>query len=226
MTAARSAAFPLSAPGSIPSCPAASRRWALVLGPLLAVAVAAAACEPPAPPELPGEGEPTVQEPAAAAEAMAETAECENEADGYTVRYPATWEVNAGDVLEPCSLFDPEPIRVPPASEIPLEIAVILGVEPVPFETLSGEVLGRRDLSREAATVDGRSAMRIEAETTGEGLHEAGIRFYQVVVDLDGRTFVATTYGTGSLALDVKQAIVDRMLDTVRFHGWERPVVR
>lgn len=135
----------------------------------------------------------------------------------YVIRYPASWHVNIGDGLAPCSLFDPEPIELPEASEIPLDIAVFIGVEPVPFQTLSRDVLGRRDLSRHATTVDGRDAVRLESETTGEGLHDAGIRFHQVAVDLGDRTFVAATYEVGVLPLDAKRALLDRMMATVRF---------
>lgn len=145
------------------------------------------------------------------------TSECVNRADGYVIRYPASWEVNSAEIVAPCSLFDPEPIEIPVASEIPLDIAVVIGVEPVAFQTLSGDALGRRDLSRERTTVGGRRAVRIESETTGEGLHDAGIRFHRVVVDLGDRTFVAATYDVGSPSYEAKHAILDQMMATVRF---------
>lgn len=182
----------------------------------LMLAVAVFACEAAERPD-PAGGAEEPEAPVGAETAMAETAECVNEADGYVIRYPASWDVNAGDILAPCSLLDPEPIEIPEASEIPLEIAVIIGVEPVPFQILSRDVLGRRDLLRHQTTVDGRSAVRLESETTGEGLYDAGIRFYQVAVDLGDRTFVAATYEVGLLPLDAKRALLDRMMATVRF---------
>src|SRR5690606_21358777 len=41
------------------------------------------------------------------------TNSCVNPREGYSVSYPAGWHVNPGDVLDPCSLFDPDPIDVP-----------------------------------------------------------------------------------------------------------------
>lgn len=149
---------------------------------------------------------------------MDETAGCMNPDAGYTVRYPATWHVNTGEILSPCSLFDPDPIDVPRNSEIPIEIAVMIDVEPVPYATLTGNVTGRRDLSREATTVDGRQARRIEGESTGEGLYDRGIRSYQYFVALEETTMVASTWDAGSLPFERKRRILDAMLETVQFH--------
>lgn len=77
--------------------------------------------------------------------------------------------------------------------------------------------MGRRDLSRESATVDGRPAMRIESETTGEGLYDAGIRSYQYFVDLGDATMVASTYDVGTLSFDRKRRILDAMMETLAF---------
>ena len=89
------------------------------------------------------------------------TSRCTNDAGGYSIAYPAGWNVNRGDVVAPCTLFDPEPIEVPPYSEIPHDIAVQVGIDPVPFATLAGEVMGRRTISREETTVAGRNAVRV-----------------------------------------------------------------
>lgn len=190
--------------------------WRAARSAFLLLALGMAACEAAEPPDRTGDlGEP--EAPGATEAAMDETAECVNEADGYVIRYPASWEVNSGDIVPPCSLFDPEPIKIPLASEIPLDIAVIVGVEPVSFQRLSADVFGRRDLSREATTVGGRRAARIESETTGEGLYDRGVRFRHVVVDLGDRTLVAATYEVGPLPFDAKREILDQMLATIRF---------
>jgi hypothetical protein len=183
----------------------------LILSVLL-LALGLAACEREQPREVPaaapvGEGNHAATDPA-----MEQTAECINRMEGYAVEYPATWHVNPGEVLGPCMLFDPEPVEVPPASELPLEIAIQIGFEPVPFATLTGQVLGRRDLVRERTTVDGREALRIESETTGEGLHDRGIRMYQYFVDLGDTTMVAATHAVGALPFERKRRILDTMM--------------
>lgn len=152
-------------------------------------------------------------------EAMERTAECVNEAESYSVQYPADWHVNTEGVLGSCSLFDPDPIEVPRDSEIPLEIAVIIDVESIPFTAATGDVLGRRDLVRERTTVAGREAMRIEAESTGEGLYDRGIRSYQVFVDLGDRTMIAATYDVGSLDFERKRRLLDLMMETLELRN-------
>jgi hypothetical protein len=190
----------------------------LLLATSLTLALGAASCERPGSAGLPEGAAPAEPAALAAADpAVERMTECVNRVEGYAVRYPAGWHANTGEVLGPCSLFDPEPIEVPPASEIPLDIAIMIGFEPVPFSTLAGEVLGRRDLVREPTTVDGRRAMRIEGETTGEGLHDRGIRSYQYIVDLGDTTMVASTYEAGSLPLERKRRILDAMMATFDF---------
>lgn len=185
---------------------------------VLAVAMSAASCERTESVPMPPDPEEAIATaPAAADPAMERTSECVNREAGYVLRYPADWHVNGGEILGPCSLFDPEQIEIPRGSEVPVESALMIGLEPVPFTTLTGEVLGRRDLSRERTTVDGREAMRIEGETTGDGLYDRGIRSYQYFVDLGDTTMVATTYGVGSLPLDRKRRVLDAMMETLAF---------
>lgn len=76
-----------------------------------------------------GSQEPTETRTDVPDSAMEETAECTNPPYGYSVRYPADWHVSTGEVVDPCSLFDPDPIDVPPASEIPIDIAMMFDVE-------------------------------------------------------------------------------------------------
>lgn len=206
------------------SCAGGRLMGRFMLGALLALTFGAAACERPAPSDRPTrDTAPETATGVAADPAMEQTTECVNRIEGYMVEYPATWHVNTGEILGPCSLFDPDPIEVPRDSEIPLEIAITIDFEPVPFATLTGEVLGRRDLSREQTTVDGREAMRIECESTGEGLHDPGIRSYQYFVDLGDTTMIATTYGAGSLPLERKRRILDAMMARLDFRQPEHP---
>jgi hypothetical protein len=179
---------------------------------VLLLAFVLAACEREQPREVPAaapadDGNYTATDPA-----VEQMSECINRMEGYAVEYPATWHVNTDEVLGPCMLFDPEPVDVPLASELPLEIAIQLGFVPIPFAALTGQVLGRRDLVRERTTVDGREALRIESETTGEGLHDRGIRMYQYFVDLGDTTMVAATYAVGALPFERNRLILDTMM--------------
>jgi hypothetical protein len=189
---------------------------------VLALSLAAACERPehagPAPPGAAGGARVEAVDPA-----MRETVVCVNRVEGFTVRYPATWRVAGEEMLGACALFDPDPIEVPRDSEVPIDIAIHIGFEPVPFATLVGDVLGRRILSREPATVDGREAMRIEGETTGEGLHDRGIRTYEYFVDLGDTTMVASTYDVGALPLDRKRRILDAMMATLDFIAPDPP---
>jgi len=108
-------------------------------------------------------------------------------------------------------------VKVPPASELPLEIAIQIGFVPVPFAELTEGVFGRRDVVRERTTVDGRQAMRIESESTGEGLRDRGIRSYQYFVDLGDTTMVAGTHAVGAMPFERKRRILDAMMAVFDF---------
>jgi hypothetical protein len=169
--------------------------------------------ERPDPPERP---------PAAVGDAdvaeMERTESCANPAIGYSIEYPAGWRTNPGDVMPECALFDPDPIPVEPATELPFDIAVALRREAVPLETLTGAQRGRRVLLQEETTVDGRAAVRMEIETTEDLLRPAGSRTYGYYVDLDGATLVAETHDVGAIAYERKQLILDAMVARL---GWE-----
>lgn len=163
---------------------------------------------PAAPAEAPGTGADTT---------LAAMRQCGNPAGGYIVRYPTAWHVHDGEVVAPCSLFHPEPFEVPPFSEVPMEIAISISVQSVPFDSVLTGDRGRRDLSREPTRVGGRQAVRIESETTGEGLYDAGIRYYHYLVEVGDGTLIATTYDAGSLAFERKRAVLDAMMGSLRF---------
>jgi len=152
--------------------------------------------------------------------------ECVDRVEGFAVRYPGGWHTYEGEVVGPCSLFDPDPVEVPPASEFPLETAIQIAFEPVTFETVTGEVMGRRTIRRERTTVDGREAARVEGVTTGEGLHEPGVRTYEYFVDLGDTTLVAATYEAGTLPFERKRRILDAMMATFDLRAPDRTGTR
>jgi hypothetical protein len=159
---------------------------------------------------------PTVA-PLAGDTVMQERAECVNREEGYAVAYPAGWQVNSDGIFGPCSIFHPGPIEIPGDSEVPVDLAIMIGFEGVPIATLTGDVLGRREVARERTRVDGREALRIDSETTGEGLYDTGIRIYQYFVDLGDSTMVASTFDAGEPPFERKRRILDAMMRSFDF---------
>lgn len=137
---------------------------------------------------------------------------CTHPRDGFSVSYPAGWITNSGEVLPACTAFNPEPFEIPPASEMPFDIAVVIYVETVPYETITESSRWERILSDEPITIDGRDARRVEAESTGEGLAPPGMRSLRYVVDLgNGRALVGTTNDVGT-DYQRNQEILGRMM--------------
>jgi hypothetical protein len=178
--------------------------------------------EPPAaepePPEEPPEPEPP-DEPAEPPDEPAETATCTNEEAGYSIEYPADWHVNEGDDAEPCSFFDPEPIDVPEATEF-FGAAVLVSLEPVAAEEIvEGPDPTREVLEREETEIAGQRAFRMESESTGDGLLDAGIRYYQVVVVVDGESLIVSTYDLEEHDYDRNREVVDEMAESLELTG-------
>lgn len=183
---------------------------------LFAIAFAVlAACSAPtndAPaPQAQQPPQPAAQKPVQAVEL---SQRCTNERDGFTISYPAGWHTNSGEVIAACSAFHPEPVQIPPQSEIPFELAVFIGVQEVPFDRPADPQF-ERTLSSERLTVGGRAAVRSEVESTGEGLAERGMRTFRYATDLGGgRSLVASTHKTGA-TYDANKEILGRMIETV-----------
>ena len=134
---------------------------------------------------------------------------------GYSVSYPSGWQTNSGDVIPLCSAFDPDPFEIPRDSEMPFEIAVTIDVDAVAFETTSASSRWEKVLSSERTTIAGRPAIRVEAEATGEGLADRGMRSLRYVVDLgDGKSLIATTWATGA-SYERDKEILARMVQTL-----------
>jgi hypothetical protein len=158
---------------------------------------------------------------AAAGPDTALAASCTNDVDGYTVRYPAGWLVNTGEVLPPCSVFDPRNVDIPVDSELPTAIAVAISRQDVGFRQAtdfaadpSVDVLSATD-----AEVDGRPALRAELRHTGRGLYDAGQRSYAWFVDLDGKTLIAVTHDVEDAdppPFAARHRILDAMMASVR----------
>ena len=146
----------------------------------------------------------------------ARTQRCSNAFAGYEVAYPADWRTNGGDVMAECSVFHPEPFELEPATEIPLDLAVRILLEDVPFETVAAPP-GERQIRREDLEVDGRRAVRVEAEVTDAAAIPAGTTIYRYVVDAEARTLIASAYDLGDVSYEEKKRTLDRMMRSLRF---------
>jgi hypothetical protein len=139
---------------------------------------------------------------------------CTNAA-GFSISYPAGWHTNSGAVIPACSTFDPQPIDIPRDSEIPFGIAVFIDVEQVEFEQLARSNDFETILSSERMTVAGRDAIRVEAESTGQGLADRGMRTFRYSIDLGGgRTLIASTH-SASPDYESNKRVLAEMIETL-----------
>lgn len=145
------------------------------------------------------------------------TQTCTNEAAGYTIRYPAEWHTNTGEVVNQCRVFDPEPISLPVQSES-LDEAVHIRVSDVSYDRASQtDEFTATELSRRSITVDGQPAVVIESEATGRGLVSEGVRIYQYIVNLSNQTLIAATYDVQGQDYQRNQQVLDQMMDSIEF---------
>ena len=147
------------------------------------------------------------------------TAECTNSRRRYRISYPEGWSVNTGEILPACSLFDSAPIRIARGTELPDDIAVAIMHEAASFARVTGEQRGVRVLTRTPTTVAGREAVRMEIESTGEALRDAGARSFMYVVNLGDASLILSTHDAGTLDFARKQRIVDAMVQTLELTG-------
>ncbi len=157
------------------------------------------------------EPQPAAQKPAPT---VALSQRCTNERHGFTVSYPAGWHTNGGEVIPACTAFDPGLVQIPPQSEMPFEIAVVVDVHQEAFDRTPDPQF-ERVLSSERLMIGGRPALRAEVEATGEGLAERGMRTLRYAIDLgDGRTLVASTNRTGE-EYEREKEILRRMVEAI-----------
>lgn len=167
--------------------------------------------EPPPPGTVLPPAEPPPTEPP-----PAEAASCTNDDGGFSVEYPADWHTNEEGPAPACTFFDPEPIEVPEATDF-FGAAVTATRQPVAAEeVLEGVDPSREVLEREVIQVGGQRAFRMEAESTGEGLLDAEIRYYQVVVAVDGESIILATYDFEEDDYERNREVVDRMAESLR----------
>lgn len=186
------------------------------------LALGAAACGQPE------TAEPTAEEPASEDSALlfgtpddeGLSNRCANPELGYELSYPDDWHANPGTVLEPCRVFDPEPVDLEPATEIPFGLGVSSYPEDIPYDEmveLIGEDPGLEIRSSDEVEVDGRRALRVDGVGTGFAMLPEGMGSYGYTIDLEDGTLVVRTYDAGAPGIDEKRKILDRMIDTFSF---------
>jgi hypothetical protein len=145
------------------------------------------------------------------------TERCTNP-EGFEVSHPEGWVTNeeSEDGLPPCSLFDPESVDTGDALEVPLDIAVFIRIEPVPFRDVESADFAD-EISRQELTVGERPAVRLEYQATGGALLPAGTLSTSYRIDLGEETLIAVAHDIGEPAYRVKQDALDAMMRTLEF---------
>lgn len=187
-----------------------------VLTPLLLVALLTACGgdgDAAAPPET-TTVEVTTTEPAEPAGPLGDAQTCSNPDGGYSISFPDEWHANSGEVTQPCTFFDPQPVEVPEATEA-IGFAISVGRESAPFERVTGESVTNRVLSEERVELAGREGVRMEIEATGEGLLDAGTRTYLYALPVGEETILASTTDVGDLDYERNREVLDAMVETL-----------
>ena len=127
------------------------------------------------------------------------------------VRYPEAWHVNSAQPVPRCTAFDPDPVDLPGATELPRELAVVVRVEPVGFDRAS-TAEGVRVEAERRTTIDGRTAVRQEVVTTGAGLGPAGQRSVRYIIDAGtDRSIVISTWDVEGNDFPRSREVLDAM---------------
>jgi hypothetical protein len=166
-------------------------------------------------PPAPDAGPPVGAEPGPAGEMQT----CANPTAGFTISYPGDWHTNAENGLPPCSVFDPDPIQLPEAGEVPPDLAVTIRRDDTAYEDMIAED-EFEDRTEEEGTIGGKRTLRVESTATGAGLLDAGTVSYRYYVDLDGQTLVAETNDVEAADFARNREVLDRMMETIQIQDF------
>ncbi len=111
---------------------------------------------------------------------------CHSDVGFFTVSYPVGWSTLSDGSEWSCMLFDPSPVFVGEATELP-DVAVIVRVESTPYARLVKDYKGSPStsvLQAESGTLGDRDATALELKNNGTGYFEKGVRQTVVIVDL------------------------------------------
>ena len=139
---------------------------------------------------------------------------CVNTAENYVVDYPSRWFTTQIRPEEACAQFHPSRFTIPPESEYPLTALTVRRVEGWPSR-VSNQF--ERVLRWDRVRVQGRSAVRVEVVSTGEGMEEKGTRRYGYVLRLAGGLIsVYAAAAPGEHRYRAWKSVADRAVRTLR----------
>ena len=147
-------------------------------------------------------------------------ASCKNP-EGFTIDYPSDWFTNPGDVVPPCSQFNPVPFEVPRGTDERVA-AITAFVDPVPFERIS-EPRERRDADRQELTIDGRNAVRLEYEAGPNSIWPEGTPLTMYMTEAPdsekgrAQTLIVDTIGLQIFDYERNQEILDNIAPALRW---------
>lgn len=142
---------------------------------------------------------------------------CENP-DGFSIGYPDGWQVNSGEVVPPCSQFNPESFEVPRGTDERVA-AITAFVDPVPYERVAAPS-ERRDAAREEMTISGQPAVRLEHQAGPNSIWPEGtpITTYMIKMppaDEREQTLIVDTIGLSPFDYERNQEVLEQMAQTI-----------
>lgn len=158
-----------------------------------------------------------------------DSARCESP-EGYSVSYPSSWFTNSGEVVPECGQFSPEEFEVPQGTDERVA-PITIYIDPVEFfRAASPNPDFSTESSRATTVIDGLQAVRVEQESTGEGLNPEGVEETIYMVDLsigtddtDPGTLFLTTVDIGDFDYANNVEILDRMARSLQISAGDEP---
>jgi len=146
---------------------------------------------------------------------------CTNEVVGYTVVYPAGWH-SAGTADDgPCIFFDPDPIEVVDASEIPVDVMIYWIEVPLDEYLAAYDSDGIVVAESEPIPVSGQTGYRFLYTFSDSGF-DPGLSAYEVIVEHGGGVLVVVTFEGFTSDFGSSRDRVDSMAASLRL--WEHDV--
>lgn len=166
-------------------------------------------------------GSPTATTSASTAALPAGWRVCRNQTQGFAIGYPGDWFTTSLTAAQACNQFHPTTFTIVANSEYPLtalnaaqsmqsvDSYVRDRTDPHYFTTVSQENAGK---------IAGLVAIRLESITTGEGLDEAGTRYYGYILNRAGQAFgVWTAAAPKEARYHEWKGVVDQAVQTLTF---------
>jgi outer membrane biosynthesis protein TonB len=143
---------------------------------------------------------------------------CRSDRLGVTVTYPKDWYAYEGDPQWTCLLFDPNPIKLDPNTEISATIQMMDDGRTFAAVTKDYATASVYTVKAKASlTVDGLPAVGYQLENTGQGYYPKGILQTVFVIDRGSRgTLVAETVGKKGAAYDANVKILELMVGNLK----------